>query len=638
MVKDASEVPSTDSADSVAGRASIILESSAFSSLDQATQGEVSAVFKDYIATDEERKFNFDVVAAAKHRRSLATSLDLYSKKLAQTNIDSFKFLTDAQRKAKEQELLFTFYLLVTQFKLDEAEHRRQSHGERVAQIHQCTKLIMTLRQSSSKETPTAQLQTAIDNTEKTLKYLGLTIIGPEIAKRVEEMASAKSSTTVHWMSEFNSRRLYWVWGGGLLTSVISMLPDGFGDKLQGEKVLAAPSPVLGYISWILYYARLGISLGLLLKHTIAGPWMSEEERKIPAFERFKTQWDKRKFSILNDAIWATVNLVTFFWLTGNGMLGYYGNVLTAGLLLFDVCMNVWRLCEEQTRHAAQLQKYDEDIKALNAKISAATDDKERKELEEQLKILAAVRAEFVREGRYKRYSAINDLVYSVSLFAAFAVVCCVFMPPALIPAATSLLLGVVGAAICFTLTVAYSIASTAIEIAKFRSKKQAVYAEAESLLQAFKECTDVDTKKLLYLDIKQVLAESAYQEKLAQFQKIKLIRGIFIDAFMPPIILASLLFLPLGAGLGVIAAAIAIGVISYFIVNRLEPKAEQQPSFSESAYEAFVKDPSLENLTAKKPGFFSEKSPKPGRDGDLAEPQSAATITRIGDASSAAY
>lgn len=637
MVKDASEVSGTEATDSAAGRASIILESSAFSSLDETAQAEVSAVFNDYIAAGE-HTFNFDVIAAAKHRRSLSTSLSLYSARLAQTNSASFKFLTDAERAAKEQELLFTFYLLATQFRLDEAEHRRQSHGERLAQIHQCTRLIYSLRQSASKDTPAAQQQAAIDDSEKTLKYLGLTIIGPEVAKRVAEMASAKSSTTVHWMSEFNSRRLYWVWGGGLLTSVISMLPDGFGDKLQGETVLAAPSPALGYISWILYYARMGISLGLLLKHTIAGPWMSKEERKIPAFERFKTQWDKRKFSILNDAVWATVNLVTFFWLTGNGMLGYYGNVLTAGLLLFDVCMNVWRLLEEQTRHAAQLQKYNNDILKLQARIAAAQEDSdEKKSLEAQLKNLAAVRKEFEREGKYKHYSAINDLVYSVSLFAAFAVVCCLFVPPAIIPAATSLLLGVVGAGICFTLTVAYSIASTAIEIAKFRSKKQAIYEEAENLLQAFKDCTDPNTKKLLYLDIKQALAESAYQEKLAQFQKIKLIRGIFIDAFMPPIILASLLFLPLGAGLGVIAAAIAIGIISYFIVNRLEPKAEQLPSFSETAYKTFESAPSLEILTAKKPGFFSETTPKPGRDTDSTEPQSAATISR-GDSAASAY
>ena len=92
-----------------------------------------------------------------------------------------------------------------------------------------------------------------------------------------------------------NGIRGQWSRAGGLVSTVIEQLPDYIVNKQQAQERGAAPSPITGYMSWILYYTRFGINLSLLLKHTIAGPWMSEKERKIPARHSFvQIAWRRR--------------------------------------------------------------------------------------------------------------------------------------------------------------------------------------------------------------------------------------------------------------------------------------------------------------------------------------------------------
>ena len=377
-----------------------VLESTSFSALDELGQKAVRALFEDYNSDvptpltgedhddydEDERTPLINTVDIFRKQQSLALSLELYSNKLQQINPASFKFLYPDQQAALENELLFMFYCFSAQYQLNEAEHRRQDLKELSDQIKKCAQLIYDLRGASKASSPEVLHIRKMVDSEKHCKYLGFTV-GKAIAEKMLEVASGKTVTTKKWMGEVNGRRLYWVWGGGLLASVIALLPDDFANRDQAQQALSVPSPLTGYMSWVLYYTRFAINLSLLLKHTITGPWMSKEERKTPAWDRFKTQWQQRKFSLLNDSIWATANLVCFFWLTGAGMAGYWGNALTAALLLMDVTLSIWKFCEESTQHNKDMLRYSDDIEKLEEKI-AQVDSPIKETLQRELKIL----------------------------------------------------------------------------------------------------------------------------------------------------------------------------------------------------------------------------------------------------------
>jgi len=577
-----------------------IFNSTTFNTLDASGQQAVRHLFDEHYLSGSMP--DWDTTEIFRQRTSLAVSVGISGQRLEKINPASFQFMSVSQKKALENELLFMFYTFSAQFQLDEAEHRRQNFAAQSDQIKLCARLLKRLR--DPKLTPELIHAQHQDESEKHLKYLGLTIVARFITARMleltsaqlmteqmQEISSAQTNVIKNWMGEVNGRRLYWVWGGGLLASVIEMLPDDFAHKQQGQDAVAAPSPYTGYMSWILYYTRFGINLSLLLKHTIAGPWMSVAESNIPAWERFKTQWNQRKFSLLNDAVWATANMVCFFWLNGAGRLGYLGNVATALLLLMDVSLTIWKFYEESTQHNVDILRYEHDIAALSVRISGATGT-DKKVLEHELVALKKAKKQCEFDWQYKKYGLVNDLTYAVGLLAAFCVVCCFFFPPAALAPATVMILGVVGAALCFSLTVGYAAVSGAIDIAKSKATGHMANEELKDLLQQFKECLDEPIKKQLFLDIKQMLAKSEFQERIVEFQKMELVRAVLVNVLIPPLIFVSFIFMPFGIGLAVLAAGFALAVISNMILNSYKPGEGALPEFNQQEYEEFLTNP----------------------------------------------
>jgi hypothetical protein len=581
-----------------------ILESTSYSTLDNADMGAVDNLFTHY--QSDEPLLALDTPTLFCKRKSLTVSLDYYGSRLKQINPASFIYLTPEQKEAQRQEILFAFYIFSAQYQLDKVEQRRQQLKDRSRQIWLCASLIEKLN-SVEENTPEEVLNRLVANAGKHGKYLGLTIVAPFIAEKMMELISnettkelkgaGKTEVLRNWMNDINGLRLYWVWGGGLLNTVLSMLPDDFANTPQAQQGIAAPAPITGYMSWILYYARFGINLSLLLKHTIAGPWMSQEERNIPAWDRFKTQWDQRKFALLNDSIWGAANMVCFFWLTGGGMLGYYGNVATALLLLMDVSLTVWKFHEESTQHKVNLVGYERDITSLAAKIDEETDPGNQTILQLQLKELKKAQKQCKFDWRHKEYALRNDLVYAVALLAAFCIMCCFLFPPAAMAPAVAVIIGVVGAALCFVCTAAYSAVKGGLEIEKVKQTRQMVKNECAEILERFKASDNESEKKHLYLEMKQLFAQTEYQHRLINFQKMKLVRSILIDVLVPPLVFISLVFMPMGIGIAVMAAGLALALITNLILKRFEPKAPILPNMNEDEYKAFALNPSVDAL-----------------------------------------
>lgn len=610
-------------------------------------------------AHDEEntqKTLHLNTKKLTKQRETLPILVDYYKNQLATTNPASFRFLRGEQKSKLRKQLVFTFFVLYAQYQLDATEGRNYTLKAHQEALELCQRQIEDLDNSSQydDEIPdnfVKDLEANISWANKCMKFLGLTIVARWFVEKWQQFSDSKTGALKEWMTEINGMRLYWVWGGGMLTSLLEMLPEDFYNKSQTKEGLAAPAPITGYMSWLLYYTRFGIHLFLLLKHTL-GPWMIEsEESKTPMWERFITQWNQRKFALLNDSIWGFANMLCFFWLNGGGNLGYIGNVATALLLIMDLALTTWRFFEESTKHNAAMLAYERDKIALLKKILAAgklhdnsgkmelwelelesgltenlkeqilgfsqtMDDPELVDLRAQIIRLDKMQSKAEFDWKYKRYALVNDWVYALGLMMAFVVMCSFLFPPAAIVPATAMILGVAGAALCFILTVACAAISGGLEITKsLRSSKQAK-TECQTLLNAFINENDENIKKQLYLEMKGVMATSDYNQRMARIQAIKLVRSVLIDAFLPAVIFISLMFMPLGIGLAVMAAGLALAVISNIIIKRFEPKPELLPKFNQHAYEAFAENPELAHFDKKadKGGFFdkntSEKLP----------------------------
>ncbi len=559
-----------------------ILNSLSFSTLNDDAQD----IIYQYVRGSERPSFSNEMLF--RNRQSMARALASRSDWLATVNPATFHFMSDAKKTALAQELYFVFYLLSAQYQLDTTEDRPHAMQERAKQLEACAELLSQLRLSDKRSVEANQdleLLRSINDSEKPVKYLGLTLAAPVLVEITEAFIS--TGNVREKMNEINGRRLYWVWGRSFVCCVLDLFSSDFANKPQAESALAAQGIVMGYMSWVLYYARAGMNWGLLLKHTIKGPWMNDAEHDmdISSMERFLTQWDQRKFTLLNDTIWATCNLACFYWLIGSGMMGWWGNVFTAALLLMDACIAVWQLWEQETRHAVDINCYEDEIDKLTQNIADLEDadeetldrllrtadpeaedgvhlnEKQRQAfkeqqvavLEEQLILLTAARDKCELDWQFKRQGLLYDLAYAVGLLVAFAALCCFFVLPGAMVPATGLAIAVGGAALCFVFNAIYSGFTGYIEVQKSQHAESLASQTESDYIGLFLKTIDKDEQRRLYLEIMHLRDTVDYQQQLTAYNQLLVLHGMLIEAIMPALVFSALVFLPLGIGPAVI-------------------------------------------------------------------------------------
>lgn len=76
-------------------------------------------------------------------------------------------------------------------------------------------------------------------------------------------------------------------------------------------------NPFLAYFGLLFHVPRLLTNSFLMLKHTIPGSWMSEEERALAWTTRLQCQIQRRWFEMGNDLVWTAVSAVNLFVLVG---------------------------------------------------------------------------------------------------------------------------------------------------------------------------------------------------------------------------------------------------------------------------------------------------------------------------------
>lgn len=638
-------------------------------------------------------------------RNSNAIFLTHYQNELSRMYPDTFEFANEEKKEQLRYQLQNTLRVLTIQQSINKMDKRLDSERKLDAEIAQCENYQRQLKgQPPIEGAPPAHALPVINAAESPVKYLGL-VLARWLAKLVSD---DNIEAGINKLTQANQLRLYRVWENGFLMSFLQAMPTDFFNNSQAQSNLKAPDTALGYVSWILYYLRFGLNLFLLIKHSLPCCLLNENdpEKKVPAWDRANAQWQQRKFALLNDAAWGTVNLVGFFWLVSSTSLVYANNLLIVGLLLIDIVLTCWRFFEEQRQfnHTkkildTKIADLDDSIQKLNHKLATIGEQIKRgirinaglnlavqnKELTEQLAAARRQRDDLEQllkttdaNWKLKRTSIINDLTYSCGLLVGWTLIGSVFFPPvaaAAIAQSTLMAMGLAGGVFCFVLTVTYQAIACYLEVTKIRNtmkentvqlnKLQAEFDDLNARINAqtpYELCmgppsTPVDNNKLyveffadsiyysvkdprnnkvvngiiptktinsslttpltidklrphlakildkipttahdnrvqtetqrkhLYLEIKSLEAANRHQKRMISHQKLKLLRSTIIDALIPAVIFATLVFLPTGIGIGILAAALALMVISKLILNRFEPKPEPKPKFNETEY-----------------------------------------------------
>jgi len=624
-----------------------ILDRTSFASLSDDGQRTAVCELFDNIYSKSSRqnpgiKLQLDNDELFRDRKLIAASYEFYSSKIDETDPITFRYLKPEQREALEKDLLFSFYVMSAQYQLaaelslDAAESRRGSLREYSQRIKQCADLLYNLRDYLP-TTPEKVHARKIEGHDH-LAYLGLPL-AEVLAAGIGAIATGDPHAVEAWRSEgitvrakdrrnaINAPRLYWVWAGSGLQSWISLLSDSYIHRQEALQALSAITPITGFLSYGLYLTNSSIEILMVAKHTLRCSWWTtegEQKLKANAWQRFKAHADLRKFAIINDFIWGLGNLACFFWLTGNGMLGYYGNVATTMLLLMDVVISGFAYLEEKKQHEANLERYGRDISELKAKIADEnTDENSKKILAEQLKTLEKAEARCRIEWTYKTYRLAKDIIYATVLILAFVTMCCFLLPPsAALAPATATLLSVGGGTLCFVASVVNDIASGRINILKSQALGQEAKTNVtdeqveKGLLKKFQdECSkegggDPDVKRLLYIEMTRLRAEYDYQNEMAHAKTMNLLHDVFLKLFVPPLVFVSFIFFPLGIGTPILAVGLTLAIQSGKLYVGDEPdRAEFPTKLDENQYDAFEKK--INRTFDDLPGFFAKSKPQ---------------------------
>ncbi|WP_131781938.1 hypothetical protein [Legionella gresilensis] len=564
--------------------------------------------------------------------RTLLPSLSsYYSLELTHINPAYFRYLNDKQREELRDKLFFMLYIFALEHTIHLTEDRKAKKVELEAKLKQCSILLDELRKSTLPLTPQSQLNKEIDSAEKCLHLLGYTIVAPIIIEQALALLNAryKESKQIdidvntgkinEYLTDINNARLYWIWAGGLLGSIFQAM-----SNTPAQQHLNIIAPATGYMSFILYYTRFAVNILLLLKHTIKGFWMSatEQEIDLPAWEKFKTQWQQRKFALLNDLIWGLANMACYLWLKGDGKLGYGGNIVCAALLLMDLSLSIWHYKEEKrefnekiiaireaeflleerlkTNLEEQKRKNKELANADHVREALLVLLKEERELKNKIAENEKLKKDIEFNWKYTRYQHINNIAYSASLFSSFAIMSSFLMPTPLavhVLGHTALLsTGIVGAALCFAFTTLYAAITYGIEISKLKKSKKSIDKNLKQLYKEFKELQNDDEdsenqRKQLYLRIKGLEAEVDYNQRLILFQNFKLAKSIVSNVLIPALVFIALVYMPFGIGAAVIITSLLLIALTNVLVNRQEPKAPTLINFNEHAYQQFQQE-----------------------------------------------
>jgi hypothetical protein len=554
----------------------------------------------------------------------LSIILALNSTSLLHTNPALFQFLTAAQRMALETDLQLAFYQLCAQYQFDEIEHRRQHLPRYFADIERCAFLIRNLRQIRLREE--IEVVHSLRHAEHSKNWLKrkYQILHDFFA---DEFSAGKSVYVRQWMSDFNVWRSYWSWASLMTRAAIKLFPSNFYQIDQTTEVTTNPQHILGYISWLLYLIRFTINFALILKHTIKGPWMSDEEKKCIVdqggiWNRFTQQLAQKKFLLINDLVWGTSNLLCFFWLVGPA-LGPAGDIMIVLLLIGDVFLGRYARHEAEEKHQKEMKIYDDEIARLTALVNQ-TDF-----MRAQLARLKEAREQCALSWLHGLKTFNADIQFNALLTLAYALT--PLAEIGLQASATALMTA--SAFLCFGLVLVYASYKAYIEVEKAQSAKTTALEKCSQILFADGNMSEVDY--IRYQDLK---AEADYLDRMVRYQRYAFLRTMILRAVIPLALFSAFTFSTFGIGLAAIAVGLVLAIMAHLIIEHMKPPAPPESQFVQAEYLSFDRAGAKTSLMTKIDkanessflGLFAVKNPSGGITPRQAEPATVPALAPV--------
>lgn len=160
-------------------------------------------------------------------------------------------------------------------------------------------------------------------------------------------------------ISEVNSHRLDMVWSRAFIETIIKLY--GFAVP-ELKSLIAIIALVNGLASYGFYVVRGGADALPGLLHLF--PHEKYDQINVTLWDRLAFQTEQRYQRIINDLVlWAPVNYITFRYWTGDGWLGFAGNLLTAVLLIGDYSLNCYVYYDK-------IRQYNKIIEDLETKFN----------------------------------------------------------------------------------------------------------------------------------------------------------------------------------------------------------------------------------------------------------------------------
>lgn len=563
-------------------------------------------------------------------------ALPYYRQKLEDDNVARFKYMNDEQRQQVRSRLASTLALL----RIDAENHMQRKRKVKLksccAEIQKCCDALYALdnpddesRLDAGREQPLAYLGL----------YAHLDLMNPKVdpndADQVKKMvAEAKEfakliqslndpmndelDKTRQAIGVLNdNRRLHWVAGTSIFQALFDFMwaekKYRFEYQSQLEATMSAAGWPMGFLSCFIYLYRLfAVELKEAIQQAVS-KWRPVQTSQVSlpdqsAWSRFKEDVSgMRKYMLLNDFYWGALNTFCFVWLNGpmSSTTGFVGAVLTLVFLVVDVILTFARYIESRNAYLHNLieleakeSRLKSEIKtleianrsvstlsassSLNSEPAVHSDEETRIQnqllhLRSTLQDLGKAKKKIAFDWKYQQYQLWTELGYTVSLVAAFSMMCA-FFTTGMVGATT---IGLAGAAVWFGMTLVANMVNAAIDQAKINATMEDRRLDAGKLLGFFNRPeSDTDSKWIqltpvqktnyrrnLYLLIKELVARNEYDEKNARVLLNKALFQSFLHALAPAVVFCSMVMLPLVlTGLSVIAsAAVSLTIISFY-------------------------------------------------------------------------
>jgi hypothetical protein len=548
----------------------------------------------------------FDYAQLFPKRKSLKILLDQARARLNTYNPSALQFLPPSHKTALRKELYFIRYLLKARLSIADAENNTRKIKQLLALFKKTETILKKIKAhpSTLDETHEAIIDDA--QSPQAAIFLGEPI-ARQIATNARKIILNPHQTLRTVIDEINKGRAAWSGQTNLATSIAGVLPEKLGHT---NDIVNAPGIVPGVFSFSVYYARFFLDSYLLLRHSVKGRWMSEQQSRVRFFDLLHYQWQLRGNSMLSDFVKATTNMCTLFWLTGSLQNQLAGSILSIGVVIFDVILTAYIIHEEKK----ELNKKLIHLQAMKDKLNAYLLEIEAIELktEEDLTRLVEIKhhldktekmiREHNKELRYKSNKQRYDLIYGVTTFLTAGIFLGILYAPNALAILNPAISSLVCTSVLFAAKIVYTVTTGMLDI---RNKKETIEELTElksDLLQKYavlkqnslaltdstEKTLNANERKGLFLEIQDLEAKTNYQHRLIRHKKYDLARDIIFDLTLPLLVILGGLSLTTPAGIGIVVGFILLNIITKIILNAFAPVQAQPTQFNQEKFLVF--------------------------------------------------